>query len=420
MMSACRSFVLCLLSVSLSASILRAGDWPQILGPNRDGIAASDEQLNFKWPVSGPRLLWSAPLGTGFAGVAVKDNRTIAFHRIRNQEVVQCFDATTGKPLWKTEFETDYVPQVTYDNGPRCVPTIAEERVIVFGSAGGLRCLDLKTGKTQWSVETHQIYQADEGYFGAGSSPLVVDDRVIVNVGGTRTDAGLVAFSSADGRELWKATSEAASYSSPIATTIGTKRVVIAMTRMNCIALDPADGTVLFTIPFGKRGPTVNAANPVIFDGKLFLSASYGVGAVFGQPALDGFKELWASDDQISSQYATSVADKDVLFGVHGRQDSGRPALRCLDPVNQKVRWNQPLDEFATLIRADRHLLIVTVGGELIVATTSRDRFEEVARASVVKPTPQGSALPALSKGLLFVRDAETLNCLDLRKSDGN
>jgi outer membrane protein assembly factor BamB len=419
-MSACRLICCGLLSLSLFAPILEAGDWPQILGPNRDGIAAADEHLNFKWPSAGPPAVWQAPLGSGFAGVAVKDNRAIAFHRVRNQEVIQCFEASTGKPLWKTEFDTEYVPQVTEDDGPRCVPTIADNHVIVYGSAGALRSLDLKTGNENWSVETHQIYKADEGYFGAGSAPLVVGDRVIVNVGGTRTGAGIVAFSLSDGKEVWKTTSDDASYSSPIVTTLGTKPVVIAITRMNCVALDPASGTALFTIPFGKRGPTVNAANPVMIQGKLFLTASYGIGAVFGQPSPDRFSELWRSDDLISSQYTTCVSEGGVLFGVHGRQDIGRPALRCLDPASQKIRWNQPLDAFATLIRADGHLLIVTVGGELIVANTSHDRYEEVARTSIVKPTPRGSALPALSNGLLYARDSDTLKCLDLRKSTGN
>jgi outer membrane protein assembly factor BamB len=155
-------------------------------------------------------------------------------------------------------------------------------------------------------------------------------------------------------------------------------------------------------------------------QGKLFLSASYGIGAVFGQPTLTKFNELWTSDDLISSQYATCVSDGVVLFGVHGRQDGGRPALRCLDPVTQKIRWNQPLDNFATLIKADGHLLIATVGGELILATTNHDRFEEVARARVVQPNSDGSALPALANGLLYVRDAEALHCLDLRKPAGD
>ena len=262
--------VIVLLLLSIQTALLSAGDWPQILGPNRDGIA--EESFTLAWQKKGPVEVWSAEVGTGFSGPAVRDGKVYQLHRVDDQLVLQCYNAEDGKPLWNAKHVCSYRASISYDDGPRCVPTVTADQVITYGPGGKLQAVDLKTGQQQWIVDTHEKYKADAGYFGAGSSPLVVEDRVIVNVGGGRSDAGLVAFALKDGSELWKTSSEAASYSSPVVTQLGKQTVVLAITRMKCLALDPANGKTLFELPFGKRGPTVNAANPVIIDNRLFLT----------------------------------------------------------------------------------------------------------------------------------------------------
>jgi len=400
------------LLISLQTTCVSAGDWPQILGPNRDGIA--DESLTVSWPEKGPVEVWSAEVGTGFSGPAVRDGKVYQLHRVDDQLVLQCYDALTGKPLWSAEHPCDYRASISYDDGPRCVPTVTESQAITYGPGGKLQAVDLKTGKQQWLVDTHQKYKADAGYFGAGSSPLVIDDRVIVNVGGGRSEAGMVAFSLKDGSELWKTSSEAASYSSPVVTKIGKQTVVLAVTRMKCLALDPASGKILFEIPFGKRGPTVNAANPVMIDNRLFLTASYGIGAVFGKLTPSSFESEWSSDQILSSQYTTSVVKESFLYGIHGRQDLGQAELRCLDPRQQKVLWSQQLPAYGTLILVDDKLLITTTDGSLTVAEANPTKFILLNRANIQQATEGGLALPALSNGYLYVRDAKTLRCLKI------
>jgi outer membrane protein assembly factor BamB len=395
----------------------QAGDWSQILGPNRNGIADKSEQIVVDWTDGQPRELWNRELGSGFAGPAVRDGKVYQIHRQGEELILDCLDANTGKRLWDVRHPCEYVPSISYDDGPRCVPAVTENLVITFGPAGILQAVDVVQGEVRWRIDTHKKYRADAGYFGAGSSPIVIGDRVIVNVGGSRAGAGLAAFSLKDGTELWAATSEGASYSSPVATTFGDQSAVIFVTRMNCLAVNPADGSVLFEFPFGKRGPTVNAANPVVNGDKLFLTASYGVGAVYGRITKTGFTPAWSSDELLSSQYTTPIVHEGYLYGIHGRQDGGYAELRCVDFKQQKVLWSERLPSYGTLLLADEKLLVTTIDGSLIVVGTNPQEYQVLAEAKIQSATQGGLALPALSNGRLILRDGKKLRCLELGKT---
>lgn len=140
------------ISVVLGAAA-QAGDWPQILGPNRDG-AAVGEKLIPKWPQDGPLEIWSDKVGEGFAGVAVKNGVLILFHRTGDSEVVEARDALTGKVRWSVKFGCDYQSGMSSDNGPRCVPVVADDYIYVYGVQGMLRCLESASGKEVWSRNT--------------------------------------------------------------------------------------------------------------------------------------------------------------------------------------------------------------------------------------------------------------------------
>jgi outer membrane protein assembly factor BamB len=279
-----------------------AGDWPQILGPARNG-EAQNEPVIPRWPDAGPKLLWSVPVGQGYAGPAVVGNRVILFHREGDVEWVEALDAATGKTVWKTDFPATYGGGVNSDLGPRCVPLIHGDRVYVFGAAGDLHCVNLTDGAKRWTRETYREFDGKEGYFGAGSTPIVAAGKLIVNVGGK--SAGLVAFDLDTGMTRWQATEEGASYSSPALATIDGEQHAVFVTRYNTVSIDPETGRVRFQFPFGSRGPTVNGATPLLFGNSLFVSSSYGVGAKFAQISGDTVKEVWANDDVMSSQYPT-------------------------------------------------------------------------------------------------------------------
>lgn len=397
-----------------------AGDWPQILGPNRNGVAA-DERISTSWPDSGPKVLWQRNVGSGFSGVSVSREVAVLFHRIDDAEIVEAMHGLTGRRIWKSSFPAAYVPSYTSDDGPRAPPVIDRGRVYVYGAMGNLRCLDLKNGKTLWQRDTYQEFNSKryfrgeppEGYFGLASSPIVEGDKILVNVGGDANQAGIVAFAVDTGQTVWKATDERASYSSPVATTIDGKRHVIFVTRLNVLSLDPATGAVRFRFPFGRVGPTVNAANPLVTHGHLFVTASYGIGSVWAKMEADRAEIVWRDAEILASQYTTCVEHKGYLFGINGRQDGPPADLTCFDPRTRKVAWTQPSFGYATLLKAGDKLLITKTDGTLVLAAANVDEYEELARARVCETTIR--ALPALADGLLYIRDTRVLKCLDLR-----
>lgn len=409
---------LCGAFIGISAA--HAGDWPQVLGPARNGIA-SDEHLLTAWPEDGPRTLWHRPVGDGFSGVAVAQSRAIVFHRIRDEEVVEALDAVTGQSHWKVSFPTRYSPAFTSDGGPRAVPLLHEGRVFLFGARGQLVCLNLADGKLVWQRDTYEDFSSrrpfkgepPEGYFGCGSTPLIEGDRLVLNVGGESKDAGVVAFDIATGRTVWQATRERASYSSPVAATIGGRRHIVMATRLQLLSLDPKDGRVLFQQPFGKLGPSVTAASPVVMGDQIFITGSYGFGAMLLKVGPTGAMPLWEDDELLSSQYTTSIVHDGLLYGVHGREDIGVAELRCVDPKLKQVVWQAREFGYATLILADSQLLIMKTDGQLVMASPDRRGFKELGRTRLFAGTTR--ALPALSNGLLYVRDDSTLKCVDLR-----
>jgi outer membrane protein assembly factor BamB len=240
----------------------------------------------------------------------------------------------------------------------------------------------------------------------------VVDGKVIVNVGGRDKGAGIVAFDLSTGEVAWEAVDDEASYSSPVVASVGGTPQVIALTRYKCVSLSPATGQVNFEFPFGLRGANVTAANPLILEDHLFLTASYGIGAVYSRLTSDGAQQVWSSVDVLSSQYTTCIEHQGKLIGIDGRQDIPPAELRCIDLRTREVLWSVPDFGYATLIKADGKMLIAKTNGEIVLAELRTDAYRPLARAKVFTTTMR--ALPALSGGKLYLRDTRTLKCLDL------
>jgi len=396
------TFVQSLLTALLIASSLSAADWPQILGPNRNGVSGTEE-LASKWATA-PKQLWRKAVGSGWAGPAVVGQNVILFHRIGRNEVVSCFNAASGKETWKTEFLATYRGGINPDTGPRCVPIIHKNRIYVLGAGGDIHCLQLAGGKKVWTRNAYADYRGREGYFGAGSTPIIVGDHLIANIGG-RPGAGLVAFKLSNGKTAWKATEEGASYSSPTTTKVDGKDVVVFVTRLNTVGIDPVSGKVFFRMRFGSPGPTVNAATPLIFGNHLFLSASYGIGCLTAKMSTTAKpKIVWKNDQTMSSQYTTCVYRAGYLYGLHGRQDTSFDIakLRCVDAKTGEVKWSVNDFGVAHTILAKKNMLVLTDSGKLILVQPSPTAYKKLGSAQISKGTTR--ALPALSNGRLFVR----------------
>lgn len=389
---------------------IRGGEWPQILGPARNG-KADGEKLSDHWPAAGPRVVWQREVGSGLAGLAVVRGRALLFHRVEDQSLVEALDAATGAPLWKRRFPASYSGGFHGDNGPRCVPLVHGDAVYLATAEGDLHCLALDNGQPRWSRAAAREFDAPLGYFGVGSCPIVESDRLLWNVGG-KSGAGIVCFALSDGKTLWKASQEAASYSSPVAATVGGQRQVIFVARLSVVAVEPRSGRVLFQFPFGRSGPTVNAANPLVLGDRLFVTANYGIGAQLRRLDRPQAEPLWTNDDALSCQFSTPIEQDGFLYGVDGRQDQGVARLRCVEVASGKVRWTEEGFGMAALLWADGKLLAMKTDGEALLLRATPRSVERLARARLFDSTVQ--ALPALAAGRLFARDEHTVKCFDL------
>jgi outer membrane protein assembly factor BamB len=394
-----------------TAARVAAQDWPQFLGPDRTGVYRGPA-LSESWPSQGPKVIWRVPVGQGFSGPVVVQGRVILFHRVGNQEVVDAFDAKTGAARWRYAYATTYRDDFGFDEGPRAVPVVADGIVYTFGAEGQLHAVDFAKGTKVWSVDAMRTFGVPKGFFGAAGSPLVEDGRVLANVGGPK--AGIVAFDARTGKVLWTATTDGASYSSAAGATIGGRRLAIFLTRAGLVGLDPATGQVQFQRPWrARQAASVNVATPVVVGNLIFVSSEYGPGAGVFEINGSTLAELWTSDEILSNHYSTSVHHQGFLYGYHGRQEFG-PSFRAVELRTGKVRWSQDQFRAGSVMLAGDRLVIMRESGELILAAASPEAFKPIARAQILPAVVR--AYPALSDGLLFVRNENTMIALDLRR----
>jgi outer membrane protein assembly factor BamB len=399
-----------ILAVAVGGPLL-AADWPQFLGPNRNGTYAGPPLLD-TWGPSGPKVVWRKQVGQAFAGPAVAQNRVLLFHRVGSEEVLEALDVKTGMSMWRYAYPTNYRDDFGFDEGPRAVPVVADGIVYTFGAQGQLHAVDLAKGTRIWSEDTMKRFAVPKGYFGAAGSPLVESGRVIANIGGDK--AGIVAFEAKTGKVMWTATDDVASYSSGMAATIAGRRSAIFLTRDNLVGLDPATGSIQFQRRWRARlAASVNAATPLVVGDAIFVSAEYGPGA--GVLRVDGSKlvDVWTSDEALTNHYATSVYHDGYLYGYHGRQEFG-PSLRAVDFKNGAIKWSVDQFRAGSITLVGDKLLVIREGGEMILAPASPQGFKPMARAQVLPGVVR--PLPAIADGFVYVRNENTLVCLDLRR----
>lgn len=390
---------------------LLAADWPQFLGPTRDGVYAGAD-IAPAWPAAGPPVVWKKEIGEGFAGPVVAGGKLILFHRAHDREIIECLDAATGRNVWSAEYPTAYRDDFGFDEGPRSAPVIAGGVVYAYGAEGVLTAVDFATGKVRWQVPTHQKFRSPKGWFGSAGSPLVEGGKVLVNIGGE--NAGIVAFDAANGNVAWKATNDEASYSSASAATIAGARHALFLTRSEFVDLDPATGQIRFTMPFKSRSSaSVTAATPLVIGNLIFISASYGVGGALLEVNGSQFKKIWSNDDSMSNHYSTCVHRDGILYGFHGRQEEVQ-MFRAVDLKTGKVLWSVDGFGAGTVTLAGDRLVIMRENGELAIAPASPKQFRPSESAKILPGVVR--AYPAIADGRLYARNQHTLVCIRLSR----
>lgn len=403
----------CLVVLTLLAGPAAAEDWPQWLGPRRDG--SSTEKVA-PWK-DAPKVLWRIPVGEGHSSPVVASGKVFLFTRVKGKdaEEIVAYSADEGKKVWSETYERGKFASI-FGLGPRATPTVRDGKVFTFGVTGTLACWDADGGKNVWKVDTAKDFSAPPLFFGASCSPLVEGDRLLVNVGAK--GASIVAFDRTSGKTLWKALDDGASYSSPIAFGDGKDRQVVFLTAKGLRSLSPADGKLFWEVPLVDR--LNESSTTPVKSGNLLLASSVTFGSL-GVELKDEQKpsaaQLW-KNDKLTCYFSTPVpVGKDHTYLITGAASllNATSTLHCIETRTGKELWQKKnvAKYHAALLRtADDKLLMLDDFGNLKLLDPSPEGYKELATAKVCRPT---WAHPALSEGRLYLRDDTNLICVQLR-----
>jgi outer membrane protein assembly factor BamB len=395
--------------------------WPQWRGPMRDGRAPAGP-IRIDWDRNPPKQLWKFSCGGGYSSLAVAGGRVYGHDRTADGERVFCLDAETGAKLWEYAYPADYKAlRSGYATGPRATPTVAGNRVYAVGTTGKLVCLESPMAGDQprlvWEHDLVAEFQGEVPTWGVACSPLVEGDLLIVQPGG-KTGA-VVAFDRETGTVRWKAGSNPAGYSSPMAATVGGVRVVYALLGDALLCVRAADGAVMGQYPWATqhRG---NIATPIVVDDYVFISSAYNKGCALLRAVPSGdqvrLEEVYARNNRVlRSHHATAVYKDGYLYGF---DDTRRTYPQCVDFRKgvEVADWGAGAEvESGTLILTDRHLVIQTEKGDVILAEATPEEFRPVARHLTGFPGAENWALPVLVDGRLYLRGSDRVVCLDVR-----
>jgi outer membrane protein assembly factor BamB len=430
-------------------SAVQADDWPEWLGPKRDGIWR-ETGLVQKFPKDGPRILWRVPMGQGYSGPAVVGDRVFVMDRLRatdsegkplratrdgipGKERVLCLDANSGKIIWKHEYDCSY--RVSYPSGPRVTPLVRAGRVYTLGTMGDLYCLDAQTGKPVWHNNLVKSYDlGDPPVWGYAASLLLDGDLVYTLAGGP--GSGVVALNKDTGKQVWKAlTSDEVGYSAPTLVTSGGKRQLIVWLSDSLNGLNPTTGEVYWTLeyPVGRAvtRPSVTIVTPVPHGNLLLVSSAYhGMMAVELDAKNPAAKVLWygKSDrldktDGLHSVMATPVVKDGHIYGTCSLGE-----LRCLDVQTGKRVW-ETLDltggekafcGTAFLVPQGDRYLAFNDQGELILAELNPKGHKVIDKARILDPVERvrGRIVvwshPAFARRCVFARNDKEMVCVSL------
>jgi outer membrane protein assembly factor BamB len=400
-----RAIIFSTVIVSLLTSTLRADDWPHWRGPTRNGHSA-ETAWSDQWPADGPRVAWKANVGLGFSTFVVAKGRVLTTGHADGKDTVFCFDADSGKTLWKHSYAAELGDKY-FEGGTTGTPTIDGERVYQLSRWGDVFCLDAATGSVVWSKNIQKepgVRVPDWGFSGA---PLVHGSLLILNVG----DAGL-ALDKTSGKIIWQSQNKEAGYSTPLPVSRGNNTLVLLGSRQSYVAVDALTGKETWRHRWVTQYG-VNAADPIAQGDLVFICTGYGKGGAMLKTGAGQPQELWKTK-ALRTQMNPAVLVGGHLYGVDG--DTTSPAsLKCLEFATGAEKWEHPNVGSGALITAGGRLIVLTATGELMVAPASPAGFKPTARAQVLKGKCWTS--PVLANGRIYCRSVPgEVVCLDVRK----
>jgi outer membrane protein assembly factor BamB len=402
----------------LSSEGLRAQDWPQWRGANRDAKSAG-----FDAPKTWPKELtqkWKITIGDGVSSPALVGDKIYAFSREGGSEIIRCLEAGTGKEVWQDKYDALAAngPASGF-SGPRSSPAVANGKVLTIGLRGVVSCLDAASGKLLWRKDDFKAYPR----FFESSSPMLLDEICVAQLGGTDSGA-VVAYDIGSGAEKWKWTGDAAAYASPALMVVGGEKLIVALTEARIVALSAKDGKLKWETPFAVQGRGYNASTPVVDGSTLIYSGSgRGTTAVKLDKKGDALSatDLWKNPDN-SVMFNTPVLKSGLVFGISAGND-----IFCIDAKDGKTAWTVSASGaggggdassggrggrggrggYGSVVDGGTVLLALTPSSELIAFEPNAKAFTELARIKVAGSATY--AYPVVSGKRILIKDQDSL-----------
>jgi outer membrane protein assembly factor BamB len=389
-------------------------DWPVWGGKNRDFIV-NTSGLADSWPASGPRKLWTRPLGDGYSAIAEEGGVLYTAFRRGASDVVTALDAGTGKTLWEYDYSNPFTNSFAekVGPGPYAMPQLIGDRVVAASATGRIHSLDKKTGKLKWSRDLYSEFHASHLEFGYSCHALPYKDTLIFMAGG-QGDAA-VALRQSDGAVVWKSLQFTNAYSSPLLINVDGQTQVVGIGAKTVFGFNPDNGALLWAHPHEViNGLTVST--PVWAPGNLlFVAAAYGVGARTLELHQSGgkttVKELWY-DPHLELHIGTAILRDGYVYLSSGY--NGPVLMSAVELKTGKIAWRQRGFAKAQLLWADGKLILADEDGTLALCRATPEKFEVLSQVSMLQNiawTP-----PTLVGTHLYLRDRKTVVALDLGK----
>ena len=381
----------------------KAGDWPAWRGPDRTGIS-TESGWRTNWAEAPPDVLWQVQVGKGFSTVSVAGGCVYTMGNTKGVDTVWCLSAEDGKVLWQHRYRC----QPHQYKGPRCTPTVDGDRVYTLSNRGHLFCLDAGDGRVQWLVEAPKRLRAKPPRWGFACSPLVLGDRLIVDVG------PIAALEKTTGKVLWTAGSDPAGYGSPIAFEHGGRTLIASFNAHGPIVVDDDEGAVV-TRSRWKTSYDVNAVTPIIRGDTMFISSGYNVGAAVFKITSGGLEQVWRNRT-MRNHANNCVLWKGHLYGFDGQVNAG--TLTCIDYATGRKRWSEPTLKAGGLMLAGGTLVCMVASGDCVLVEASPQACTVLGRKTLFSKKDTCWTHPVLANGRIWCRShSGHLACLDVRKN---
>jgi outer membrane protein assembly factor BamB len=406
--------VLSAAAVLCVAGFASAGDWPQFLGPNSNGVS-SEKGLLKAWPAGGPKVLWTISVGAGYGGAAVRDGKVYVFDRKQGQQdILRCLDLGSGKEEWT--FAYDAPGNISHE-GSRCTPAVTEKYVYIIGPFGHMHCIDRATHQVVWKKNLLADYGGKKPNWAVSQSPLLYKNLVIVAP--ASNSAGMVAFEQESGKEVWKSAALGPmDYASPMPITIDNVEQIVFLNGKGAFGVSAADGKSLWDYAHPCKIPVPNVTS--LGGGKLFVTGGYRAGSAVIQVAKDG--EKWAAKElakiaDVGGHCHPALFYQDHLYmlcNTNERQDG----MVCFDSAG-KIVWQTKKDPYlckgGSILTGDG-LMYVMDGekGDLYIVEPSPAGFKSLGKAKLLAGKEIWGPL-SLADGKLLIRDQTQMKCVELK-----